>query len=147
MCRQRVMFFALGLVGALAVGSCDDGLARDSADGNSPGAGAGAGADAATDAPDVGGDALEQTCGQGVPIEAACSAYCSGLLASCVGDLSPFVDVGECLTLCTAPSWACGSPGDTSGNTVFCRVGHADRAAMDPGKECPLAGPNSPACQ
>jgi hypothetical protein len=77
----------------------------------------------------------------------ACSAYCSAVTTNCTGSNAQFATFDACSTQCNAPTWSCGSPGDQSGNTVFCRAGHATAAQASPGTECALAGPSSTACQ
>lgn len=87
-------------------------------------------------------------CATGVSREMLCSNYCQGLSTICTGANAQFPSVQACLAACNAPTWACGMLGQTTGNTLFCRIGHLALAiAAAPALECPNAGPTSAACQ
>jgi hypothetical protein len=87
-------------------------------------------------------------CAAGVSREMLCSNYCQGLSTICTGANAQFPSVQACLAACNAPTWACGMLGQTTGNTLFCRIGHLALAiAAAPAVECPNAGPTSAACQ
>src|SRR5258708_4766198 len=82
----------------------------------------------------------------GPPPAVVCSAYCSRVTAFCPGQ---FVDFGACADACNAPTWSCGKPGDTSGDTLYCRITHAIAAMKMPSTapdECPQAAPDSTTC-
>ena len=87
-------------------------------------------------------------CAAGVSREMLCSNYCQGLSTICTGANAQFPSVQACLLACNGPAWACGTLGQTTGNTLFCRIGHLALAiAAAPAAECPNAGPTSAACQ
>jgi hypothetical protein len=63
------------------------------------------------------------------------------------------VRTNACIASC--PTWACGQPNDTTGNSLNCRLNNAYDAldASDTGAspselaaKCQAAGPNSPIC-
>jgi hypothetical protein len=76
-----------------------------------------------------------------------CAAYCSKIAMNCTGSDGgggnvQYPDDATCLSTCmTAAMWPAGMVGDTSGNTVGCRLYHAGAAAADPVLHCPHAGP------
>ena len=76
-----------------------------------------------------------------------CAAYCSKIQMNCVADGDAgsnvqYPDSATCNSYCnSAAGWPAGSVGDTSGNTIGCRLYHAGAAAADPVTHCPHAGP------
>jgi len=77
-----------------------------------------------------------------------CSAYCAKIAMNCTagsgdaGGHAQYMDSASCNTYCTtAAAWPAGMTGDTSGNTIGCRLYHAGAAAADPTTHCPHAGP------
>jgi hypothetical protein len=52
------------------------------------------------------------------------------------------MDATTCNSYCTSvAAWPVGMTGDTTGNTIGCRLYHAGAAAADPVLHCPHAGP------
>jgi hypothetical protein len=87
------------------------------------------------------------TCGPGASREMLCTTYCDGVGRFCTGANSQYKSAEECRTACNGPGWACGTTGETMGNSLFCRLAHAALAGVgDPAKECANAGANSPTC-
>jgi hypothetical protein len=109
----------------------------------------GGGADVAVaDVPAEGAPSVDPMCRlDGVSLPAACSAYCSNVTRYCVGSDTQFPSAEACQAACNRPTWSCGTPGEDSGDTVFCRNSYAGRAMTDPTTNCPEAGPNSDKCQ
>ena len=70
----------------------------------------------------------------------ACSDYCTDIMATCTGDNAQYASNDECLSSCSGFSTA-GADGDTSGDTLQCRVYHAGAAESDPATHCSHAGP------
>ena len=137
--------------------SATDGAAEDA---TAPGPDAAVG-DAAADAlidaspsdvsPDAGaapGPDAGATCGPGASREMLCTTYCQGIAKVCTGGNAQYPTADACLAACRAPAWACGNPGETTGNSLFCRLAHMALAGVGPAAmECPRAGPGSAACQ
>ena len=81
------------------------------------------------------------------PLEPSCDEYCAAVSVACHGAYAPFQDSAHCLSWCkslggTAP----GTRYDTEGDTVGCRLHHAQRAASagdlsDVVRWCSAAGP------
>ena len=68
-----------------------------------------------------------------------CESYCELTSYTCTGSNQLYADTGTCMTACAGLS-AAGSPGDTSGDTVQCRIYHGGvPAAGDPTTHCPHA--------
>ena len=71
-----------------------------------------------------------------------CASYCTSVTANCTGDNAQYASESECLTYCnTTAALPAGLTTDTTGNTVGCRIYHADAASSDPGLHCAHAGP------
>ena len=76
-----------------------------------------------------------------------CAAYCAKIQMNCApstdgGSNAQYAAVSDCTNQCaTAAAWPAGMTGDTSGNTIGCRLYHAGAAAADPVLHCPHAGP------
>lgn len=70
-----------------------------------------------------------------------CDHYCSVVMANCQGPDEVYVSGAICREACL--SLPLGTPDDTSGNTVGCRLRNAELAAAtgEPGVHCPAAGP------
>jgi hypothetical protein len=75
-----------------------------------------------------------------------CGYYCSSVTAYCTGANKQYPFFEDCTSQCYAPAWLCGTEGDMTGNTVYCRLWHAKRAINAPDTECAAAGPNSTVC-
>jgi hypothetical protein len=69
----------------------------------------------------------------------SCDAYCDAISAACTGPNAQYSTRQRCLNACAA--FPMGTAGDTSGNTLGCRLSHAQRAGADAGAECEAAGP------
>lgn len=69
-----------------------------------------------------------------------CAAYCAAAMANCKGPQELYPDVKFCLAVCDA--LPLGNRGDTSGNTVGCRLHFAESAAaIEKQFNCSAAGP------
>jgi len=82
---------------------------------------------------------LEQGDAQDVERAAQCADYCAQIASNCQGVNQEYHGTGDCLTLCKY--FSPGVDGDTTGNTVACRLAHANFAAAGPETHCPHAGP------
>ena len=70
----------------------------------------------------------------------ACTSYCAEIQANCTGANAQYADVAHCLTACN--SFTVGTSTDMLGNTLGCRLYHADAAGMGtPELHCQHAGP------
>jgi hypothetical protein len=70
-----------------------------------------------------------------------CAAYCTTITANCTGDNAQYGTTPDaCPTTCA--TWAAGTEGETSGNTLGCHLYHAGAAADAPGTHCIHAGPS-----
>jgi hypothetical protein len=90
------------------------------------------GATAAT-APDGGSDV--DAAPAGAP---TCADYCAAIEAACIGTHQQYSDRDDCMASCTA--FPVGAAGDSTGDTLGCRLSHARDAARDL-TVCPQAGP------
>jgi hypothetical protein len=75
-----------------------------------------------------------------------CLDYCAAVEAACPAGTTfaqyPAHGLIECYDYCDgAAALALGSAGDTSGDTVACRLTHAELALADPATHCVSAGP------
>lgn len=75
--------------------------------------------------------------GGGGPIN--CEKYCTAIGAACTQANSEYISKDVCLAMCA--TFDPGQPGDTKGDSLNCRYGHALAAAADPVHECQKAGP------
>jgi hypothetical protein len=99
--------------------------------------------------PDVAADGGVVTCGT-ASREMLCTSYCQGMGMICTGANAQFRNADECRAACNAPasSWACGTAGQTSGNSLYCRLAHMALAGVGGAAvECPNAGPSSAVCR
>ena len=81
------------------------------------------------------GPSGEGVCGQ------PCDGYCELALRNCTGVNMLYADLPACMASC-AMFPATGNGGDTSGDTVQCRIYHAGTPASEnPAMHCPHAGP------
>jgi hypothetical protein len=102
-------------------------------------------ADLSPDSADAGG----ALCGA-VPREMLCTTYCQGMATLCTGANRQFDTVDQCRAACDGPrsTWGCGTEGETSGNSLFCRLAHMVLAGVGAAAvECPNAGPASAGCR
>ncbi len=58
-------------------------------------------------------------------------------MSYCVEYGVQYADEASCLAACS--TWEVGVDGDTTGNTVYCRIYHANEAHNDPATHCPHA--------
>ena len=78
------------------------------------------------------------------PTAPSCEAYCDAVMTACpAGDVTEqYQSLGECFDLCDyAAKWPAGKLGDTTGNTIGCRLYHAGAALTKPALHCVHAGP------
>jgi hypothetical protein len=74
----------------------------------------------------------------------SCDEYCKSMMTSCTGTLgddagtAQYASTEGCLNLCGAIGG--GSPGDTTGDSIYCRLSHAAAAKTDPRTQCAKAG-------
>jgi hypothetical protein len=92
------------------------------------------GGDGNADAP-AGGDAAIDA----APLTLSCSSYCTAILATCTGALQQYGDMAACLGSCA--HFTEGALGETSGNTLGCRIYHTEAAQGDAEAHCEHAGP------
>ena len=126
-------------------GSGAGGAAGAPSDGDAMKTAPGSDASINPDEGDLDGGTLEP-CTGGLSLALLCSGYCNDVSHACPG---LFADFDACAALCTAPTWSCGTFGDTSGNTLQCRITYGRQAATSSdaaATACPKASPNSPAC-
>ena len=84
--------------------------------------------------------------GGGVCVDPAptCAEYCAAVTSACTGDNAQYATEAACLSYCG--TWAmipAGKTGDTSGDSIGCRLYHAGVAGMagNAATHCPHAGP------
>jgi hypothetical protein len=80
--------------------------------------------------------------GEGQGGQSACASYCSDNIAACAGNNAQWVGAdpqGFCEASCD--EYALGTEGDTSGDTLGCRVTNNESAVNDPAGSCSAAGP------
>jgi hypothetical protein len=75
-----------------------------------------------------------------------CDAYCSLVLEHCVGTNQVYASDPECRTACALLP-ATGSEGDSTGDTVQCRIYHAEAAGADPVTHCSHTRADSAVCR
>jgi hypothetical protein len=68
-----------------------------------------------------------------------CASYCTAIMAACTATNQQYTTVDNCMNSCKAIP--VGGAGDMSGNTLGCRINHANLAKSDPVTHCPHAGP------
>jgi len=73
-----------------------------------------------------------------------CARYCAAVTDSCADAHAQYASEAACLASC--PDLAEGTPGDTSGNTINCRLTYTLEAGTDPDTYCTWAGPSGDAC-
>jgi hypothetical protein len=78
-------------------------------------------------------------------VASLCDTFCSIVQANCTGGNQVYADANACQTAC-AQFPTNGNPGDTSGDTVQCRIYHAQAAAGSPVVHCPHTQPVSATC-
>ena len=73
-------------------------------------------------------------------LPATCESYCTLITEACVDRMRQYYDHAECLTTCAL--FAPGEPDDDAGNSLSCRLYHAELAQDDPDPHCYHAGPS-----
>ncbi|MEO7729374.1 MAG: hypothetical protein ABIY55_00240 [Kofleriaceae bacterium] len=69
-----------------------------------------------------------------------CTSYCTDIQTNCTGANAQYPDMGHCTASCAL--FPVGNRGDTTGNTLACRLYHAGVPAMGaPNTHCVHAGP------
>lgn len=70
-----------------------------------------------------------------------CASYCTRITANCVAPYTQYQDPAHCMATCM--KFPVGTLADTSGNTLGCRIYHADNVVKTsmPAVHCPHAGP------
>lgn len=68
-----------------------------------------------------------------------CSSYCTTITANCTAKNAQYASIEQCQGSCGA--FPLGDEADRDGNTLGCRVYHADAAASAPDTHCTHAGP------
>ena len=75
----------------------------------------------------------------GGPTALDCKSYCATITNNCSSANAQYASLQQCQSTCAA--FEIGSETDRDGNTLGCRVYHADVAAGEPGMHCTHAGP------
>lgn len=75
-----------------------------------------------------------------------CDTFCATVQANCTGGNQQYSDSVDCHQKCATFSTA-GQDGDATGNTVQCRIYHAQLSAGSPVTHCPHTRPVSTPCQ
>ena len=76
-----------------------------------------------------------------------CTGFCRDIGIACTGANAQFADQGACEDTCR--TWPAGKAGDTTGNSVQCRIFHLKEVQLMPDEaatHCPHAGVNSDDC-
>jgi hypothetical protein len=123
--------------GAAGAGESSEGGSGGSA--VTAGTGGGGGSSATAGTMSEGGAAGEETT---TPVS-MCETYCTQITQSCSGSMEQYVDVEQCMDVCALLPQ--GTLGETTGNTVACRLKQAADARYAIGTErgliCRRAGP------
>jgi hypothetical protein len=91
-----------------------------------------------TDSSGGGGDGGGSDGGGGLQL--TCASYCGAILAACTTPaLRQYASMGTCMASCE--NFTPGTLGQTSGNTLGCRVYHTEAAMGDAAGHCEHAGP------
>jgi hypothetical protein len=72
-----------------------------------------------------------------------CTNYCSAVMEYCTGAFAVYGSQAACLAVCA--HLPLGSPGDTIGNSAYCRLQNAELAGEtgEPNVHCPAAAPGA----
>ena len=125
---------AAGSAGASVAAASGGGMAADA--GSAPTAAAGA----AGESSDAGSGGAGGKGGGGAAGAASlCDRYCAAVTSGCTDKHTQYLDLEACLAIC--PLLPEGIPGDTSGNTINCRLTYAQKASSEPYTYCTWAGP------
>jgi hypothetical protein len=68
-----------------------------------------------------------------------CDEYCSVITSDCSGKDAQYIDADACHQACR--HFPLGTPGETQGNTLACRLTYAKEARSEPYTYCTRAGP------
>jgi len=89
--------------------------------------------------PNFSEDAGVQTGSGTDPLVFDCPSYCTAITKNCKGDNLEYANTESCAEMCS--HFDTGRPGDQAGDSLACRVFHANAAARDPDVHCRHAGP------
>jgi hypothetical protein len=140
---------AVALLAVLGVQGCSDSTDDVGGDGKAGGAGAAGDVGEAGAAPTAGtggtvGEAGAGGAAAGAGGEAGaaeltqpelCQQFCEAEEIVCAGDLQQYDNLAGCLSACT--TYVRGTPGDTTGNTLDCRIYHLNAAMDNATVHCP----------
>jgi hypothetical protein len=131
----KIILAGLALTGLILTGCGDDDGGGDTGTGDT-GPGDTSVGDTSTDT-SIGDTAIDTA----VPDD--CTRYCDAMDTHC-GSNAQYADRAECEAYCAAAGWPVGTEGDMDGNTIECRIYHANFATEsgDPATHCPHAGPS-----
>lgn len=76
----------------------------------------------------------------GGPLTLDCTSYCTAILGACTGERAQYESLETCLGTCE--HIPVGMLGETTGNTLGCRIYHTEFAQQDPMTHCDHAGPS-----
>jgi len=68
-----------------------------------------------------------------------CATYCSDVMTNCTGSNAQYTAMANCMGACA--TFPMGTGSDTGGNTLGCRIYHANMAVADAATHCKHAGP------
>lgn len=94
-----------------------------------------------TDAAVVDADADVDAAPDASPLALDCPTYCDTVTAACTGSNAQYESAANCTATCMRITNV-GALTDTTGNTLGCRIYHADLARTDPAAHCAHAGPS-----
>ncbi len=72
-------------------------------------------------------------------LEALCGTYCDTVMAHCTMEMSVYTTKDACMAVCS--HLPAGKEGDTTGNSIHCRLRSAELAEAETTFYCPAAGP------
>lgn len=76
----------------------------------------------------------------GGPLTLDCTSYCNAINTRCTGTNQQYANVQNCMDSCA--DFTAGTLGDSSGNTLGCRLYHTELSADAPDQHCVHAGPS-----
>jgi hypothetical protein len=77
--------------------------------------------------------------GAGSGVHATCMGYCSTIMGNCTKETEQYANTMSCMNVCN--TFPPGRDGDTTGNSLACRMYHANEAKLSPATHCGAAGP------
>ena len=145
-CALGIGVSSLLVVAALGVQGCSDSISINASGGaagesTSEAGGAGKAATAGSGGASAGSAALGDAGGSSEPLTQAelCEKFCTDEFDICTGDLQQYDTVEDCAADCN--QFARGTVGDTSGDTLDCRIYHLNAAAtVSTTTHCPHTG-------